>query len=70
MKILKIDRLILVPTLLITVWALLAAGTIATLARLPVGANAPVQRGPAVEEIVVVGEPQKSPDEIVIAPLR
>jgi hypothetical protein len=66
----KIDRLILVPALLIAVWAILAAGTIATLAGLPVGAKARVQQSPVVEEIVVRGEPGRPAEEIHVEPLR
>jgi hypothetical protein len=66
----KVDRLVVIPTLLIVVWAIVAAGTLATLARLPVGAKAPLQNQPAVEEIVVVGDPSRVPEEILIAPLR
>ena len=65
----KIDRLVVIPTLLIVVWAILAAGTIAMLAGLPIGAKAPVQKQPAAQEILV-GDPARVPEEIHVAPLR
>ena len=66
----KLDPLVVIPTLLISVWAIIAAGTIATMGRIPVGAKAPAPKQPAVEQIVVVGDPARTPEEILVAPLR
>lgn len=66
----KLDPLVVIPTLLITVWAIIAAGTIATMGRIPIGAKAPAAKPAPVEEIVVVGKPARVPDQVLIAPLR
>jgi hypothetical protein len=66
----KLDPLVVIPTLLIAVWAIIAAGTIATLGRMPVGARARAPRPAVVQEIVVVGDPTRARDEALIAPLR
>jgi hypothetical protein len=49
-----LDPLVLVPFVLIAVWAVLAAGSIATLGEIPVGARAPVREPPVAEEIIVI----------------
>jgi hypothetical protein len=67
---LKIDSLVVIPTLLVILWAVLAAGTIATLGRMPFTVKAPVQQRPLAEEIVVHAEPKAAPVEITAAPLR
>jgi hypothetical protein len=66
----KLDPLVVIPTLLIAVWAIIAAGTIATMGRIPVGAKAPAPNRPVAQEIVVVGDPARTPEQILIAPLR
>ena len=66
----KLDPLVMIPTLLIVVWAIIAAGTIATMGRIPIGAKAPAPKPVAVHEIVVVGDTTKASNEVLIAPLR
>ena len=66
----KLDPLVVIPTLLIAVWAIIAAGTIATMGRIPVGARARAPKAPVAQEIVVVGDTARAPEEGLIAPLR
>jgi hypothetical protein len=63
----KIDSLVVVPTLLVILWAVLAAGTIATLGRMPLSPKPPVQKGVPAEQIVITAEP--TPDAaLLVAP--
>ena len=65
----KLDPLVVIPSLLIVVWAIIAAGTIATMGKIPVGAKAQAPKPAVVKQIVVVGDPSRVP-EALIAPLR
>jgi hypothetical protein len=66
----KIDSLVVVPSLLVILWAVLAAGTIATLARMPFSMKPQVQRSARAEQIVVKAPRSPAPADVSVSPLR
>ena len=65
----KIDSLVVIPTLLIILWAVLAAGTIATLARMPFSTKPQVQPSAPVEQITVTAPRKPSGPPLSAAPV-
>ena len=66
----KIDSLVVVPTLLVILWAVLAAGTIATLGRMPFRAKPSAQKSFVAEPIVVTAPAKPTSAPVPVAPLH